>query len=297
MGRCCMHPASFSYSILLPANSPQSASSLCLVALSSAPVARRVWHEVSVRLHQILAVACILAAWFHLEPEALFSRIGISALVAVFASVLLLQCAYLVYQNVHWNSVSGTWLSRAYLISDGDAVRVRLHLSRHLKIEAGQYIGLCIPAVGFWSSLQSHPFTVVRWENEEQTGLDLLVEPRSGWTRKLLELADADAKLRPAEVDINQLPSHLALFTGPHGRSVPVADYETVLLISSGFGICSQLPYLRLLLHSDNACKTRGRRIHVIWQPERQSERRLEPAVVWTSANGSQAKIAASHRS
>lgn len=250
--------------------------------MSSVPVVRRVWYEVFVRLHQIFAVACVLAAWLHLEPEALFSRIGISALTAVFVSVLLFQFVHLVYRNVNHNETTSAWLSRASVFSDGDAVRVRLHLSRRLKVEAGQYIGLCIPAVGFWSSLQNHPFTVVSWSNEEQECLDLLVEPRSGWTRKLLELARANAKLGPAgtNVDITQLPSHLALFTGPHGRSVPVADYETVLLISSGFGICSQLPYLRLLIYGYNACKTRNRRIHVIWQPESPGERRLKPAVV-----------------
>jgi NAD(P)H-flavin reductase len=216
--------------------------------------------------------------------------------------VLLLQGVQILYRN----KAIGAGLSRAYLISDGDVVRVRLHLSRHLQVKAGQYIGLWIPAVGFWSSLQSHPFTVTSWSNEEQECLELLVEPRSGWTRKLLERASADAKIVREEaelgpagngVDFTKLPSHFALFSGPHGRSAPVADYETVLLISSGFGICSQLPYLRLLLYGYNACKTRNRRIHVIWQPDSQRERRRKPPVIWAAANGSQTRsFPSSHR-
>lgn len=64
----------------------------------------------------------------------------LAALTAVSVSVLLLQFVHLVCPN----RATGAALSRAYLMSDGDAVRVRLYLSRRLKVKAGQYIGLWI---------------------------------------------------------------------------------------------------------------------------------------------------------
>lgn len=122
---------------------------------------------------------------------------------------------------------------------------------------------------------------MISWSEREQEVLELLVAPQAGWTRKLLQRAKADDKiamenteLGPARnsIDSSRLPSHLALFTGPHGRSIPVADYETVLLVSSGFGICSQLPYLRQLLYGYNARKVRTRRIHLVWVLENNGE-------------------------
>ncbi|KAL9101088.1 MAG: hypothetical protein Q9163_003618 [Psora crenata] len=52
-----------------------------------------------------------------------------------------------------------------------------------LDIRAGQ---LWIPSISFWSFLQSHPFTIASWGNSEKnTSLDLLIEPRKGFTQKL----------------------------------------------------------------------------------------------------------------
>lgn len=47
----------------------------------------------------------------------------------------------------------------------------------------------------------------------------------------------------------------LALFSGPHGISVLVGEYETVLMVATGFGIAAQLPYLRKLIHGYNTAK------------------------------------------
>jgi len=41
-----------------------------------------------------------------------------------------------------------------------DVVKISLTLSRPLKVKAGQYMNLLIPAVSFWSFAQSHSFVV-----------------------------------------------------------------------------------------------------------------------------------------
>jgi hypothetical protein len=112
---------------------------------------------------------------------------------------------------------------------------------------------LWIPAAGFCSILQSYLYTVVSWSAGKQKRLDFLIELRKGSIRKLFELSKTNKELR-SEDDVNEyintdgLKPYLALISGLHGLSVPVGDYETVVMIASGFGIASQLPYLRQLI-------------------------------------------------
>ena len=86
--------------------------------------------------------------------------------------------------------------------------------------------------------------------------MDLFIEPRQGFTQKLLEYSKSNR------------PPCLALFSGLHGTSAPVGEYETVLMVASGFSIAAQLSYLRQLIYKYNACKTRTRRIYLVWQLE-----------------------------
>ena len=122
-----------------------------------------------------------------------------------------------------------------------------------MKIQAGQYINLWIPSVSFWSFLQSHPFVVTSWAKGKQSSLDLFIEPRRGLTRELLSHAGA-------------ADSRLVLFGGPHGISAPVREYETLVMVTSDFGIAAHLPYLKQLIHGYNTRKVRACRIHLVWQ-------------------------------
>jgi hypothetical protein len=94
------------------------------------------------------------------------------------------------------------------------------------------------------------------WSKGEQSVLDLFIEPCQGFTQKLLEYSKSNR------------PLCLALFSGPHGTSALVGEYETVLMIASGFGIAAQLSYLRQLIYRYNACKTHTCCVHLVWQLE-----------------------------
>lgn len=123
----------------------------------------------------------------------------------------------------------------------------------------GQYITLWIPSVSFWAFLQSHPFVVPSWADGRQHTLEFFVEPRKGLTRELLSHAEAEGGNGAKN-------SRMVLFSGPHGISAAVNEYENMLIVADGFGIAAQLPYLRRLIHGYNARKDRVRRIHLIWQ-------------------------------
>jgi NAD(P)H-flavin reductase len=132
---------------------------------------------------------------------------------------------------------------------------MQLHLRKPLRIDAGRYINLWIPSVSFWSFFQTHPFTVISWAAKEQDTLDLLIKPRRGFTRELLYHAEKGYTINP-----------IVMFSGPHGANVSMDDYESILMIASGFGIAAQLVHLKKLIYGYNTRVVRARRIHLVWQ-------------------------------
>jgi NAD(P)H-flavin reductase len=153
------------------------------------------------------------------------------------------------------NGVFRHHLARATISHDEGAVKMQLRLARPLKVEAGRYINLWIPSVSFWSFLQTHPFTVVSWAATAQDTLELLIEPRRGLTRELLDHAKRGYTINP-----------IVMFSGPHGMDLAMDKYESVLMVASGFGIAALLPYLKKLIRDYNTRVGRARRIHVVWQ-------------------------------
>lgn len=95
----------------------------------------------------------------------------------------------------------------------------------------------------------------------EQTTLELLIGLQKGLTSKFL-------RNRTTVSDSASADLRLVLFSGPHGLSAPLAEFETVLLFASGLGIVTQLPYLRHLIRGYNDFQVRTRRIHLVWQLE-----------------------------
>ena len=201
----------------------------------------------------MLAIVSAYSIWRHLELKPLVPRIYAYVFAAAFLSTLLLQ-GFFIHR------------SQARITHFEDAIKVELTLSRPLKVKAGQYINLWIPSLSFWSIFQSHPFTVASWSDGKQDSLDLFIEPRGGITRKLLHHLTPGTDGSQPRLD-GSLP-RLALFSGPHGISAPVGDYETVLMVASGSGIVAQLPYLKQLIYGYNARKSRTRRVHLVWQLE-----------------------------
>ena len=209
-------------------------------------------------MHQALAVLSAYATWQHLPSKSPFLRVYIY----IVAGVFIWQCGSVIYRS----RSRGRGYCRAFITtldedesrnSKEEVVKIRLALSRKLKVKAGQSINLWIPSVSFWSFMQSHPFMVTSWAEGYQDTLELFIEPRRGLTRELLRCGKYN-------IEINR--SHLALFSGPHGISTPVCTYESVIMIATGFGIAAQLPYLKQLIHGYNNCKARTRRVLLIWQ-------------------------------
>jgi NAD(P)H-flavin reductase len=73
------------------------------------------------------------------------------------------------------------------------------------------------------------------------------------------------------------------MFSGPHGQSIAMEKYETVLMVASGFGIAAQLPYLKRLIHGYNSREVFARRIHLVWQIEDKGKTVTNLAHWWSS--------------
>ncbi|EKV06683.1 hypothetical protein PDIG_76540 [Penicillium digitatum PHI26] len=114
-----------------------------------------------------------------------------------------------------------------------------------------------MPSVSLWSWTQTHPFTVISWSRGRQGTLKLLVQPRKGFSADLV---------RHGALPTDSLISFLALFTGPHGITEDVDPYETTLIIATGFGIVTSIPYLKKMIHGYNTCTSHTRRLHLVWQ-------------------------------
>jgi hypothetical protein len=141
---------------------------------------------------------------------------------------------------------------------DDSPVQLTILPKEPLKMEAGQYINICIPSLGVWSFMQSHPFVVTSWTGKQQTKLELIIEPRRGWTKKLHSRA-ITASWQSGGLG-------WVLFTGPHGVPVPVDEYEYIFMVVSGYGIIAHLPLLERLVQGTLAREVRARRICLVWE-------------------------------
>src|SRR5437016_3623732 len=93
------------------------------------------------------------------------------------------------------------------------------------------------------------------WSDGKATSLDLLFEPRRGFTQKLRQYSKNSDK-----ASIMGGTSDWAAWNQ--------CACKTVLMVASGFGVVVQLPYLKnkQLIHGCKRCKTRTSRIHLVWQ-------------------------------
>ncbi|OQU97172.1 FAD-binding domain-containing protein [Cladophialophora immunda] len=234
-----------------------------LVPLSH-PLLRRPSYEFFLRVHQILAIVVTYSIWAHLRKSPSLPQKYIYITIGTFLLTILVQCGLIMYQTGVFGSglakVKVTnvkeMLAREHVIIGQEVVTLQVRLASPLQVKPGQYICLWIPWFG---RLQSHPFMITSWSDESLESLNIFVEPRDGLTRKLLRYSDSSRERGTL---------YNALFSGPHGITVPAGNYETVLMMADGFGIVSHLSYLKQLIHGYNACRIRTRRIHLVWQLE-----------------------------
>ncbi|CAG8410965.1 unnamed protein product [Penicillium salamii] len=238
-------------------------ASLGLLILLSLPGIRRLSYEIFLRLHQALSILGFYGIWQHVPRKSRFARLYVYVTVGIFGCTSILQVTILLYHNgllSHRGSPRAIVTCKSAATIQKASIKIRLTLPRPIRVMPGQYINIWLPSVSIWSWLQTHPLTVTSWSCEKQEILELLIHPQRGQSASLFEQVRA--------IEAGRALSLMALYSGPHGISERVNDYENVILIASGSGLVAVIPYVAMLIHGYNTCTMHVRRIHLIWQVE-----------------------------
>ncbi len=209
------------------------------------------------KTHYAIAILITYAVWRHLSINSASSRLYILIAGCIFAATTITRYTRLILRNLKWGRPYAT----TALTQVRDVMRVQVRVPRPWRVRAGDFIYIWMPGVSFWSSFQSHPFTISWWDQDvdgKATTIYLLVKPASGFTQKLMRHAET-----------NHL---MAWVDGPYGQIDDFGDYGSVVMFATGIGIAAQVPYIKQLLKGFQECRVRTKSILLVWQLDKESE-------------------------
>lgn len=236
---------------------------LLTAALLSFLGIRRYFYEIFLRLHLAMTGVGTIALWRHLSIQRVRARLYVLGGITLWGCLLVLSFFVDCYHNI--NLGRSHWLPRVNIVkvyqatSDdqvvmADACLLEIQVNRCWDVRPGHYHFICLPALGFLSIFQSHPFWVVWWEKDSKTGtmqLDMLVRKRRGFTRRLLSHTHKE---------------YTGWISRPFGQSEAFGDYGSVLMFATDIGIAAHLPYLKIFMQGRTEASIRTRRVVVVWQ-------------------------------
>jgi len=252
--------------------------SLAALLIFSLRCFRRPSYEIFLRAHQGCAALTAYALWRHINKRSAFPGTYSYIIAGLFLSSSLLEALMTIYRNFTFRR----GYARASVRKSRGAVRMSIDVPRSWNIQAGQYINIWFPAVGFRALFETRPFMIVSWTKRawedfdsdaatlaswnpaynESRSIELLIEPRDGFTRRLLRHSETS----------QEADKRLIVYTGPHGSPGSTKSFGTVLMIASGFGVAAQLPHVKELLDGYRACEVVTRRVHLVWQLKEQGQ-------------------------
>lgn len=254
-------------------------SASMLLALMILPFVKKRIYELFLRTHQGCALVMIYTIWRHTHSFPVKTWIYTVIYISTLTVTGVVQLARILFRNF----APGKGSVQLVLQRHGDAAQLTLELPRAWKVRAGERLMLGVPCVGLFYLFQAHPFTIAWWEvnQVDQTMMvSLLLRPRNGFTRRLIERVEVNKKCR-AWVDGPFGPSSVH----PLGISSEVGDYGQLLLVATGIGIATQLPYIKEILEGHRLARVRTQRISLVWQLVRPGD--------WESAHGWLQKLVA----
>jgi predicted ferric reductase len=235
---------------------PQLVTSVGLLAITSFLYFRRQrWlYEVFKTSHAVLIVLLIVQTWFHILNKKNVTAIVLTAIISVlWLGTFILWAAFLQSRN---GSLSGSPISSLERLEDrNDAklYRVKIALSLQRTIAPGQYFYLVHRK---WFFFQSHPY-MVAWEEKEgdKQYVYFLVERRKGFSAWLqAQMPSKEPSKEPS-----------VYMDGPYGGHIHLRNYDSVLFVSRGIGVASQILLIRDLLEAHDGKEARVRRVTLLW--------------------------------
>lgn len=205
--------------------------------------------------HVLLSVFATYVIWRHTSGGDRMEFFYLLLSIGIFAGGLVLQLLLFLYRNTGWSGRRATGEIRHH----AGAISARITPKRPWKVKAGQYVQLCLPRLGWFSAIQTHPFMIVWWDgdsDEKATSIEILFKVRRGFTGMV-------SRRCPDSVRVP------ILLGGPYGRSLNMSGYDAVLLIASDIGIAAQIPYAKQALSRSRGISSRPRVIFLAWELRR----------------------------
>lgn len=242
---------------------------MAAVTVLSVGYVRQHFYEVFLRIHVELIVLALSVLWQHLATQRRQARVYVLASIGLWVSLTVAGFVYRCYRNI--SNDRRTCLSKVTFrniyqsrLKDQVVIMGACHaeiwIGRLFKVRPGQYLYLTVPAFGFPSNFQWHPFWIVWWEPDLERGgirLEILVRQRHGFTRGVSSYCDRE---------------YTACIKGPFGRSRSFRHFGTILMFATDVGIAVHLPYLKDLLEDYARSSVCTRRVMLVWQVEHSSE-------------------------
>ncbi|KAG0647685.1 Ferric-chelate reductase 2 [Hyphodiscus hymeniophilus] len=241
-----------------------AASASGVILIVSIRLVRRALYEWFLNSHLVLSIVVLIALWGHVpskKPAEVFLWSGVS----LWTLATFCHWAWFAFRNVSY----GRKFARALvtrpadryemeksLTSMSNVFQVDITVPRPWEVKAGQFVFLSIPKLGFFRGLRGHPFMVTWWEPEQ---ISLLVKSRAGFTADLGRHLDK---------------SLLAFIDGPYGTGHGFGEYGTVIMLATGIGIASHIPFIKELVGGYNDCAVKTRRIRLYWEIKEQRHER-----------------------
>lgn len=240
-----------------------------------APFVRRVAFEGARAIHLTMAHAAVASLIVHIAREGsnVLCKVYLLAAVSCWMAVLLARAVYTVYRS------RGT---QGYILGyEGDETVVQLvvDFKRPWQLEPGQFAYITIPAISSTAALQSHPFQVAWWDQSLGRAF-FLISARKGFTRNLLHHRSAWLKQRTTTINntndwLGTATPVRTIIEGPYGLYEDLRAYGTVLMIATGLGVASQLPYIKHILDGHMNREARTQKISLFWQIRQERTRSI----------------------
>ncbi|KAH8691898.1 hypothetical protein BGW36DRAFT_283658, partial [Talaromyces proteolyticus] len=214
-------------------------------------------YELFAKVHALCALALLIVIWKHVDGRSPMAIRYLYGSALVYGVTVFFQLVRILYRNFTLSQ-----RGECIIKSRGRSAIIHVTPARPWKVRAGQRINICVPGASLLSIFQMHPFVIAWWDDDDQgrQSLSLLVQPRSGLTRKFNEL--------------HMIGKYFTVIDGPYGPDKSgglvrdLGDYGHVFMVATGIGIAAQIPYIKELLEGHRHGLVRTQKITLIWQSD-----------------------------